>query len=131
LSDAEKENATKFVIYYVGHGHAEFGGWVCHVPDKGAAITDKNEKLVHIHDILELIKKSSYEESVEITSESCHSGFICHLAKEWMERDENREDCGFKHLFIMASTYYKNRGVWGAYRKFKGAHGKAHITKEE
>ena len=123
LNDAEKENTTKFVIFYAGHGHEEYGGWVTHVPEKGVKV-EQDQKMIHIKEILNIIKHSNYEENVEITSDSCHSGMICHQAKKWFESHSNRDDICFKNIFIMASTYKKNKGAWGRYRNFKSTHQK-------
>jgi len=44
LTEAYKEKATKFVLYYVGHGHAAQGGWVCYLPgDQAKAIVEEKE----------------------------------------------------------------------------------------
>ena len=87
--------------------------------------------MIHIKEILNIIKHSNYEESVEITSDSCHSGMICHQAKKWFESHRNKDDICFKNIFIMASTYKKNKGAWGRYRNFKSTHQKEYNTNTE
>lgn len=76
LDDLKGMNATKLVLYYCGHGHETYGGWVTHPADTTLMNKDKN---VHVHDILNTIERHEYDAfSVEITSESCFSGQICH-----------------------------------------------------
>ena len=33
LDDAQTMKATKLLIYYCGHGHDKYGGWVTHSPE--------------------------------------------------------------------------------------------------
>ena len=82
LEEAEKMKADKFTLYYVGHGH-DSGGWVTYPVD---GTEDAKTKYVQIADILDAIKESDYENSVEIISESCYSGQACHNAKDWWEK---------------------------------------------
>ena len=117
LKRAEEKRTTKFVIYYCGHGSDIKGSWVTyHEPGSATQIDEVKANLVEIKDILELVNKSDYEESVEMTSESCFSGFLCHEAKDWIEDHKDRD---FKELSIISTAYRNNRGIWGKYRKYK------------
>jgi len=79
LEDAHAKGSTKFVVYFVGHGNREKGGWVTFLPTvDGAASVKSEDKLVTIGELLDLVNKSSFGEALEITSESCHSGEMCH-----------------------------------------------------
>lgn len=42
-----------------------------------------------------------------------------------------KKDREFKSLFVMASTYKDNRGVWGRYRKYKNLHSTEFTTPEQ
>jgi len=119
MQNAMEMRATKLVLYYVGHGHEEYGGWVTHWKDDGSTAGLKRDKFVHVHDILNAIESHEYDDlSVEITSESCFSGQICHQAKTWWEDLQDGER-GFNSLRVLGSTYKGNKGVWGKYREFK------------
>jgi len=74
--------------------------------------------LIIIDEILDIINESKMQIGFEITSESCYSGELCHRAKNWFEKNVNYT---FKYLIINSSTFRKNRGVWGKYRRFKRA----------
>ena len=80
LEEADKMKADKICIYYVGHGHKD--GWVTYPVDE----TEDGKKYVHVEDILNAVKESDFDKSVEIISESCYSGKVCHNAKEWWEK---------------------------------------------
>ena len=62
-------------------------------------------------EVLDIINASDFvssqpkKKSVEITSESCYSGMICHNAKKWWEETKENGNLDIKHLIIMSSTY--------------------------
>jgi hypothetical protein len=74
-------------------------------------------KVLEIEEVLDLMHEKNMHVGFEITSESCYSGMACHKAKNWME--DNKDNCNFKYLVMTGSTYALNKGVWGAYRRFK------------
>jgi len=87
IGQAKKHDATKLTIYYCGHGHDVDGDWVCYpiCENKTAEYYVNAESLLNLVDYLE------YENSIEITTESCFSGMMCKKAKKWIEdRAANR-----------------------------------------
>jgi hypothetical protein len=60
------------LLYYCGHGHEDYGGWV--MGFKPGVIS--RHKHLKITDILDAVRDYALEDkvSVEITSESCYSG---------------------------------------------------------
>lgn len=72
------------MIYYCGHGHANDGAWVCYKLDDSS---EKNEYLI-TNEVLDMFTEKNWTKSIEITSESCFSGYFCKNAKEWI--DEKR-----------------------------------------
>ena len=115
LDEADKLNAQKFDFYFVGHGHEAYGGWVM---NSRGEVNNLGRDTVKIQDILSIINNKNMTIGFEITSESCYSGEICHQAKKWIEENPHYH---FKYLLINASTFRKNKGVWGKYRRFKRA----------
>lgn len=132
LSEAHKYKASKFILYYVGHGHETQGGWVTYLPEgKGNAIVDVDKQVVNIIEILEILNLSDYGNDFELTSESCYSGEICHQAKDWIEEKRRNKDKQFRQLSITSSTYRTNKGIWGDYRKFKNGMTTLHASTED
>ena len=120
LDKANTEQCTKFILYYVGHGHEEFGGWVTYLPEhKKTNIVNVDKQIVGIKEILEILNHSEFQNDFELTSESCFSGEICHQAKDWIEEKRKNKDKQFRQLSITSSTFRENKGIWGEYRKFK------------
>ena len=79
--EAEKavaKNTTTLSIYYSGHGREEDGAWK--TSKKGGLGFDKSEYFIELHDIINAITKSGYEQNLEITSDSCYSGKLCFKA---------------------------------------------------
>ena len=81
---AHAMNASSFLLYYSGHGNKQGGAWKCSVKDNGIAF-DRDEYLIEIEEVIQCIVKSGFNQSVEITSDSCYSGQLCYKAQElWM-----------------------------------------------
>ena len=89
IVQAKNNSATKITIYYCGHGFGANGDWVCY-PLKEDAKTKVTsvEDYVNAESLLNLVDTLEYENSIEITTESCFSGNMCKKAKEWIENRE-------------------------------------------
>lgn len=63
---------SKMLLYYCGHGHEDYGGWVMGFKPG----IESRLKFLKISDILDAVKAYPLEDpiSLEITSESCYSG---------------------------------------------------------
>jgi hypothetical protein len=78
-----------------------------------------------------MLNASEYCHDFELTSESCFSGEICHVAKDWIEEKRKNKDKQFRQLSITSSTYRANKGIWGDYRKFKNGMTTLHATTDD
>jgi hypothetical protein len=60
------------LVYYCGHGHENYGGWVCGEKPN----IETKLKYVSIKDLLDAVRDYPLEDeiSLEFTSESCYSG---------------------------------------------------------
>lgn len=90
-----------------------------------------DKQIVNINEILELLNLSQFANDFELTSESCFSGEICHQAKDWIEEKRKNKEKAFRQLSITSSTYRKNKGIWGNYRKLKKGLTTLHASTED
>ena len=116
--NAVKNDASSFLVYYSGHGNKEGGAWKCSVKEQTIAF-DKHEYLVQIEEVIDLILKSGFNKSVEITSDSCYSGQLAYTTqKMWMDDLKKGGKTGitqFESFKLAASTSPDRLAEWGAY----------------
>jgi hypothetical protein len=124
LKLAINKGATKFLLYYTGHGHEPtnptnhmiHGAWVV-ASDNGKY--DASDRLIYLSEVLDAIYKSGFRGGVEITSESCYSGNLCYKAKEWcQDHPDYFEDNDF-YIDVSASTNRNRKGTWGKFGRMK------------
>ena len=72
-------------------------------------------------EILDIIAESAYTGIVEITSDSCYSGYLCHAAKKYVTDEETRNKLKVESFKIMASCFKDTKSMWGEYRKYKSS----------
>ena len=58
-----------------------------------------------MNELLDLFSESGYKGRVEITSDSCYSGKLCHVAYEYFENNLKRKRLQIESFTVMASCY--------------------------
>ena len=71
-------------MYYSGHGTEENGAWAVYLKELSMDIDDTK---IYLNDVLDILVKSRYKGNFEISSDSCYSGSLCYLAKEFYEKN--------------------------------------------
>ena len=103
----------RFMIYYSGHGRDGSGAWIFSINQPTLNFEDVT---LTITEILDIVNDIGFDDVIEITSDSCYSGALCHEAKAWWEKHPNRN---IKVLFVKASTYKEVKAVWGRYTRLR------------
>ena len=87
LTMAVANKASRFFLYYTGHGDSETGGWKTFLKELSLEFTANT---ISIEEILDVVKETKFSGHMEITSDSCFSGLLCHAAREyWMKKEHN------------------------------------------
>ena len=87
-------------------------------------------------EVLKIIIDSDFEGNVEISSDSCFSGRLCFIAKEWYEKmlddDEYKHKIGKDRILkVSGSTHRDRKTIWGRHRKMKEESLKEGVTEAE
>lgn len=118
-------------MYYSGHGSEGTGGW--EVTCKEVAL-DFDKVTIYLNEVLDIFVESKYKGLVEVSSDSCYSGWLSYIAKEYVENHGG--ECGteklpFLELKVSGSAHRTLKAKWGEYRKMKSKCMKDGNTKEE